>query len=168
MLVFLRSMYRLLVTVSVVPNSPIHVTLMKEVLSSSEMSVLQEPHGVTSQKTPFFISLQDYTGPQCSRPQSAQRYCPLSFPNSLTATCCMEYSTLMKWPSDNLHCMWKPVVTCNLSCKCHTNWLTTKLSIQCWWFLERYSKPVFIHWGGDTHSLPCSCALYLCPLPNFN
>jgi hypothetical protein len=28
-------------------------TLMKEALSSSETSFLQEPHGVTSQKTPF-------------------------------------------------------------------------------------------------------------------
>jgi hypothetical protein len=28
---------------------------MKEVQSSSETSVLTEPHGVTSQKTPFFI-----------------------------------------------------------------------------------------------------------------
>jgi hypothetical protein len=40
---------RTLVTVSVVPSSPILVTLMKEALSSSETSVL------TSQKTPFFI-----------------------------------------------------------------------------------------------------------------
>jgi hypothetical protein len=28
---------------------------MKEAISSSETSVLQEPHGVTSQKTPFFL-----------------------------------------------------------------------------------------------------------------
>jgi hypothetical protein len=39
-LVFLRSLLRLLVTASVVPNSPILVTLMKEELSSSETSVL--------------------------------------------------------------------------------------------------------------------------------
>jgi hypothetical protein len=39
-LVFLCSVRRLLVTVSVVPSSPIFVTLMKEVLSSSETSVL--------------------------------------------------------------------------------------------------------------------------------
>jgi hypothetical protein len=39
-LVFFRSVCWLLVTVSVVPSSPIHVTLMKEALSSSEMSVL--------------------------------------------------------------------------------------------------------------------------------
>jgi hypothetical protein len=38
--VFLRSVRRLLVTASVVPSSPILVTLMKEVLSSSEKSVL--------------------------------------------------------------------------------------------------------------------------------
>jgi HAMP domain-containing protein len=38
--VFLRSLRRLLVTVSVLPISPILVTLMKEALSSSETSVL--------------------------------------------------------------------------------------------------------------------------------
>jgi hypothetical protein len=37
---FLRSMRRLLFTASVVPSSPILVTLMKEALSSSETSVL--------------------------------------------------------------------------------------------------------------------------------
>jgi hypothetical protein len=39
-LVFLRSMRQLLVTACVVSSSPILVTLMKEALSSSEMSVL--------------------------------------------------------------------------------------------------------------------------------
>jgi hypothetical protein len=39
-LVFLRSVRRLLVRASVVPSSMILVTLMKEVLSSSETSVL--------------------------------------------------------------------------------------------------------------------------------
>jgi hypothetical protein len=39
-MVFLRSVRLLLVTASVVPTSPILVTLMKEVLSSSETSVL--------------------------------------------------------------------------------------------------------------------------------
>jgi hypothetical protein len=39
-LVFLRSVRRLLVTASVVPSSPILVTLMKEALSSSETSVI--------------------------------------------------------------------------------------------------------------------------------
>jgi hypothetical protein len=39
-LVFLRSVRRFLVTANVVPSSPIHVTLMKEAWSSSEMSVL--------------------------------------------------------------------------------------------------------------------------------
>jgi hypothetical protein len=38
--VFLRSVLRLLVTASVVPSSPILVTLMKEALRSSETSVL--------------------------------------------------------------------------------------------------------------------------------
>jgi uncharacterized protein YggT (Ycf19 family) len=38
--VFLRSVRRLLVTANVVPTSPILVTLMMEVLSSSERSVL--------------------------------------------------------------------------------------------------------------------------------
>jgi hypothetical protein len=46
---------RTLAVTSVVPSSAILVALMNEVLSSSETSVLQEPHGVTSQKTPFFI-----------------------------------------------------------------------------------------------------------------
>jgi hypothetical protein len=39
-LVFVRSVRRLLVTASVVPGSPILVTLMKDALSSSETSVL--------------------------------------------------------------------------------------------------------------------------------
>jgi hypothetical protein len=37
---FLRSLRRLLVTASIVPSSPILVTLMMEALSSSETSVL--------------------------------------------------------------------------------------------------------------------------------
>jgi hypothetical protein len=45
---------RLLVTASVVPSSQILVTLMKEALGFSETSVIQEPHGITSQKIPFF------------------------------------------------------------------------------------------------------------------
>jgi hypothetical protein len=54
-LVFLRSVRLLLVTASIVPSSPILVTLMKEALSSSKRRFLQELHGVTSQKTSFFI-----------------------------------------------------------------------------------------------------------------
>jgi hypothetical protein len=50
-----RSVRRLLFTAMVVPSSQILVTLMKEALSSSETSFLQEPHGVTSQKTQFFV-----------------------------------------------------------------------------------------------------------------
>jgi hypothetical protein len=53
--------HQLLVTACVVPSSPILVKLMKEVLSSFETSVLtKEPHGVTSQKTQFWISLTKY------------------------------------------------------------------------------------------------------------
>jgi hypothetical protein len=40
LLVFIRSVRRLLVTANVVPSLPILVTLMKEALSSSETSVL--------------------------------------------------------------------------------------------------------------------------------
>jgi hypothetical protein len=40
-LVFLRSVRRLLVRASVVPSSPILVTLMKEALSSSETTVIR-------------------------------------------------------------------------------------------------------------------------------
>jgi hypothetical protein len=43
-----------LVTTNVL-SSPRLVTLMKEALSTSETSVLKEPHGIPSQKTPFFI-----------------------------------------------------------------------------------------------------------------
>jgi hypothetical protein len=41
-MVFLRSMRQLLATASIVPSSPIRVTLMKEALSSSETSVLSK------------------------------------------------------------------------------------------------------------------------------
>jgi hypothetical protein len=50
------SVRRLLVAACVVPSSPIFVTLMKDAPGSSETSFLQEPHGVTTQKTPFFRS----------------------------------------------------------------------------------------------------------------
>jgi hypothetical protein len=59
-LVFLCSVRRLLVTASVVPSSLILVTLM-EAVSSSETSVLQEPHGVTSQMMPFFMEWITYS-----------------------------------------------------------------------------------------------------------
>jgi hypothetical protein len=44
-LVFIRSVRRLLVTASVVPSSPILVTLMMEALSSSETSVFTRATG---------------------------------------------------------------------------------------------------------------------------
>jgi hypothetical protein len=53
-LVFLRSVRRLLLTANVVPSSSILVTLMMEVLGSSETRFLQEPCDVIFQKTPFF------------------------------------------------------------------------------------------------------------------
>jgi hypothetical protein len=43
------------VAACVIPSSPIFVTLMKEAPGSSECRFLQEPHGVTTQQTPFFI-----------------------------------------------------------------------------------------------------------------
>jgi hypothetical protein len=51
---FLRSMHQLLVSANVVPSMLIIVTLMMEALCSSETWFLQEPRGVTSQKTEFF------------------------------------------------------------------------------------------------------------------
>jgi phospholipid N-methyltransferase len=45
-MVFLRSVRPLLVTASVVPSSPILVTMMKEALNSSETSVFERGHGV--------------------------------------------------------------------------------------------------------------------------
>jgi hypothetical protein len=43
------------VAACVVPSSPIFVTLMKEAPVPPKRLFLQEPHGVTTQKTPFFI-----------------------------------------------------------------------------------------------------------------
>jgi hypothetical protein len=54
MLVFLCNVRRLLVTANV-PSSSILVTLMMEALQSPKRRFLQEPHGVTSQNTAFFL-----------------------------------------------------------------------------------------------------------------
>jgi hypothetical protein len=48
------SLRRLLVTANVVPSSPILFTLMMPGYVPPKRRYLQEPHGVTSQKTPFF------------------------------------------------------------------------------------------------------------------
>jgi hypothetical protein len=42
-------------TANVVPSPPILVTLMMERYVSPKHLSLQEPHGVTSQKTAFFV-----------------------------------------------------------------------------------------------------------------
>jgi hypothetical protein len=49
--VFLRSLLRLIVTANVVPSSLILIALPMEAKHRS----LKEPHGVTSEKTAFFI-----------------------------------------------------------------------------------------------------------------
>jgi hypothetical protein len=51
----LRSVRRLLVAACFVPSSPIFVTLMNEAQVPPKRRFLQEPHGVTTQKTQFFI-----------------------------------------------------------------------------------------------------------------
>jgi hypothetical protein len=49
---------QLLVTANVFPRSLILFTLMVEAILSSDISVLTEPHGVTSHKTAFFELFQ--------------------------------------------------------------------------------------------------------------
>jgi hypothetical protein len=48
------TLLRLLLTANVVSSSPILVTLMMEAIRSPKRRFLQEPDGVTSQKTAFF------------------------------------------------------------------------------------------------------------------
>jgi hypothetical protein len=59
-IIFLHRVRRLLVTAEV-PRSPILDNLMMEALLSPKRRLLQEPHGVTSQKTPFFIFGTNFT-----------------------------------------------------------------------------------------------------------
>jgi hypothetical protein len=44
----------MLVSANVVPSSPILLTLMMEAIRSSEIPLLEEPHGVSSKKMAFF------------------------------------------------------------------------------------------------------------------
>jgi hypothetical protein len=69
---FLGSVRRLVVAASVVPSSPILVALMKEALVPPKRRFLQEPHGVASQKTPFFnLSAVQEARPLCMEPEDS-------------------------------------------------------------------------------------------------
>jgi hypothetical protein len=49
-----------LLTANAVPSSPILVTLMMEAIRSSKRRLYQEPHYLTSKKTPLFNILERY------------------------------------------------------------------------------------------------------------
>jgi hypothetical protein len=55
--VFLRSVRRLLVAACVVPSSPVFCHPDEGGARFLQRRFLQEPHGVTTQKTPFFMMI---------------------------------------------------------------------------------------------------------------
>jgi hypothetical protein len=54
-ILFFHSMIHFPITANVVPSSPILVTIIMEEIHTPKRRFLQEPHGVTPQKTAFFI-----------------------------------------------------------------------------------------------------------------
>jgi hypothetical protein len=109
-IVFLRGLRRLLVTANV-HSSLILVTLMMETPLSSETSFLQEPHGVTSQKTAFF----DVTSVRACQHRAGRwslntRRPPTSLQrkgNSEVAVCCLITDRANYWPRSGICLKWR-------------------------------------------------------------